>query len=113
MSNLLPEDVVDLDRRMFRRLEQGKGLLLSPGDLDILAVSGALKVLHDVAEESMRELASQRTAERRRSIIKQANIGAPVAGRPVCSETESATEALARAIRTSKQLRRRASSEGS
>lgn len=44
----------DLDRRLSRRLEQGKGIQLSPADLDLLVTSGAREI---IAREAASEAA--------------------------------------------------------
>ncbi|MDV5823093.1 hypothetical protein [Sphingobium naphthae] len=68
----------DLLRRLSRRLEQGKGIQLSPNDLDLLVASGAYDMLTQAAADYQRNLCLQRSA-RSRSISGEAmrSTGAP------------------------------------
>ena len=52
----------DLDRRLSRRIDQGKGIQLTPDDLNLLVASGAYDVLHKAAAEFQRNLCRDRHA---------------------------------------------------
>ncbi|MCH2238769.1 MAG: hypothetical protein MK060_12870 [Blastomonas sp.] len=55
----------DLDRRLSRRIEQGKGMNLTADDLDLLVVSGAYEVLRAYAAQYQRDQCRARNARSR------------------------------------------------
>ncbi len=65
----------DLDRRLSRAIEQGRGIRLSDADLDLLAASGAYDTLHTAAGEALREQAKCRDVQRRRGSISAVPTG--------------------------------------
>ncbi len=52
--------VSELDRRLSRALETGRGIRLSDADLDLLAATGAYAAIHDAAERDLKERAECR-----------------------------------------------------
>jgi hypothetical protein len=58
--------LADLDRRISRALEQGRGMQLNAAELDLLAMTGSYCVLHTAAEAELREQAACRDAQRRK-----------------------------------------------
>ncbi|GLV28142.1 hypothetical protein TomTYG75_06660 [Sphingobium sp. TomTYG75] len=91
----------DLDRRLSRRIDQHKGIQLSPDDLDLLVSSGAYDTLKKAAAEYQRNQCRARHARSRS--INGANMpsidgrGAPTLKSSGTTPSESASEALARA----------------
>ena len=98
--------LTDLDRRLSRRIETGRGIQLSADDLDLLVTSGAYAVFRDAVAKHQRELCLHRS-ERSRSTSGE-NTGssgeatAPPSRSSGTTASESANEALARAQRMSK-----------
>ena len=58
------DNLIELDRRISRAIDRGKGIQLSDEDLDLLASAGAINVLKNAAAEAMVQLAAQRQRER-------------------------------------------------
>lgn len=60
----MPSSLSDLFQRLSVRIEQGKGIQLSPDDLDILVATGAYAKLLDAFGEEQRKTAEQRIIAR-------------------------------------------------
>ena len=56
---------LDLDRRLSRRIETGKGVRLEPEELDLLVRSGAIDVFRNYASEYQRGLCRDRDLRNR------------------------------------------------
>jgi len=91
----------DLLRRLSRRLEQGKGIQLSPNDLDLLVARGAYAMLTQAAADDQRNLCLQRSARSRstsgetlRSIAEPAE---PISKSSGTIRSADASDPLARA----------------
>lgn len=83
-------ELTDLDRRLSRALEQGRGIRLSEVDLDLLAASGAYDTLHAAAGEALKEQAKCRDVQRRRDSIAAVPTGSTgTRGRTDRSEAHS------------------------
>jgi hypothetical protein len=101
--------IADLDRRLSRAIEQGRGIRLNVADLDLLSVTGAYGVLHQAADSELKERAQCRDVQRRKAFISADRIGSggmsdPMepAGAPISPSTgmmpsEDASEARRRA----------------
>jgi len=48
------DNLIELDRRISRAIDRGKGIQLSDEDLDLLASTGAVNVLKNAAAEASR-----------------------------------------------------------
>src|SRR3546814_1140449 len=54
----------DLDRRLSRRIETGKGIQLSPDDLDLLVSTGAYEIFRkDVVDPQREQRSEEHTSE--------------------------------------------------
>lgn len=98
--------LTDLDRRLSRKLEMRRGIQLTADDLDLLVTTGAYETFRRAVAEYQREVCLHRNEESR-SITEgaTASSGARTATPSKSSGTtqsESASEALARAHRMSK-----------
>jgi hypothetical protein len=77
----MPTTPPQLLRRLSRRIDQGKGIMLSPEELDILVISGAYEVLAAFATEHLKELARQRlTASTQKSSSDHSSFNDEVSG---------------------------------
>jgi hypothetical protein len=56
--------IIELDRRLSRALEVGRGIRLSGAELDLLAATGAYAVIHEAAERELKERAQSRRNQR-------------------------------------------------
>lgn len=56
-------DLGDLYRKFSRAIETGKGIRLSPAEVDLLVVTGAYKALSDAVAEQLRDLVLKRRPE--------------------------------------------------
>lgn len=96
----------DLDRRLSRKLESGRGIQLSAGDLDLLVTTGAYQVFRLAVAEHQRELCQQRSGRDRYTNAGTSGSSVAKDVRPSKSSgttpSESANEALARAQRMSR-----------
>lgn len=68
-------DVIDLDRRLSRALECGRGIRLSDSDLDLLAEGGAIDIVRQLAATELKERAKCRDVQRRRACITVVDTG--------------------------------------
>lgn len=66
---------LDLDRRISRALEAGRGIKLSDEDLDIIAACGGVDAIRAKAAEELRERAKCRDVQRRRASISEVGSG--------------------------------------
>ncbi|MGE6693314.1 hypothetical protein ACQKE8_12825 [Sphingobium limneticum] len=93
----------DLLRRLSRRLEQGKGIQLSPNDLDLLVASGAYDMLTQAAADYQRNLCLQRSARSRstsaETLRSTAAPAAPISKSSGTTRSDDASDPLAR-VRT-------------
>jgi hypothetical protein len=55
--------ISDLDRRISRALETGKGMQLSAADLDLLTISGAYEAVAMAAAAELKDVAMRRRAD--------------------------------------------------
>ncbi|WP_156029194.1 hypothetical protein [Sphingobium sp. DC-2] len=60
-----PEAVIDLDRKVSRALQQGRGITLSPSQLDVLASIGMIGRLAEEKARILSEQARERQEQRR------------------------------------------------
>ena len=92
-------DIFRLYEKMSRKVEAGRGIHLSPDDLDILAQFGVLKMLASLATEYQVRKCQERNVKRRSiSEATLASTGAPTARISKSSGTtppDSVNEALA------------------
>lgn len=98
-------DLIDLDRRLSSRIGTGRGIQLSPADLDALVITGAVQTFRDAVAEHLRTICQQRNDPSRSTSAAATSSSADQAGQHSRSSgttsSESASEALARAQRTS------------
>lgn len=57
--------LADLDRRMSKKIETGRGIQLSPEDLDLLVATGAYDAFRNAVAEHQRNQCLQRSARNR------------------------------------------------
>lgn len=92
-------DIFRLFEKLSRKVEAGRGIHLSPDDLDILAQFGVLKMLASLAAEYQVRKCQERNAKRRSiSEAPSASIDVPTARTSKSSgttPTDGANEALA------------------
>src|SRR4051812_17091925 len=77
LSDILP-GAVDLDRRLSRAIEKGRGIKLSPGELDLLAQAGGTEAIHGIAEATLKDRAKCRNEQRRRDSISAVPTGSTI-----------------------------------
>ena len=93
----------DLDRRMSRKIDTGRGIQLSPADLDLLVASGAYDALRNAAAEYRKNQCRERSVRSRS--INGGNtpsiraVTEPTLKSSGTTQNESASEALARVQR--------------
>src|SRR3546814_20692762 len=58
--------LLSLDRHLSRALETGRGIRLSPEEVDLVCATGAYDAIHRAAEPELRNQAKCRNAQRRR-----------------------------------------------
>jgi len=61
-----PQVLIDLDRRISRALERGRGIKFNDYDLDALCSSGAYAVLHSAAKQALKAQVAERDKLRTR-----------------------------------------------
>jgi hypothetical protein len=88
--------LADLDRRMSRKLEAGKGIQLTAAELDLLVATGAYAKFREAVTESQRDQCRARSA-RSRSISAASSGSTRAQGDPSKSsgmtKSKSASEA--------------------
>ncbi|MEN2747305.1 hypothetical protein [Sphingomonas sp. T9W2] len=91
----------DLDRRLSRKIESGKGMQLSAADLDLFVSTGAYATFRLAVEECQRDQCRQRSARNRSTSGANTSLSAgliePTSKSAGTMSSESASEALARA----------------
>jgi len=58
------ESIIDLDRKISRAIEQGRGIRLSDEELDALVSTGAIEQLKAAAIKALAELSARRQQQR-------------------------------------------------
>lgn len=91
----------DLDRRLSRKIEQGKAIQLTPEDLDLLVTTGAIDTFRRAVAEYQRNQCRERSARSRSISGGNSNSTRERVGRTSKSSgmipPQGANEALARA----------------
>ena len=67
--------ITDLDRRLSRALECGRGIRLSDAELDMLAEAGAIDAVREMAAKDLKERVKCRDVQRRRESISAVSSG--------------------------------------
>lgn len=70
-----PEAIIDLDRKVSRALQHGRGITLSPVQLDVLASIGLVARLAEEKAQILGKQARDRQEQRRPREAHQANPG--------------------------------------